>query len=307
MPPGDLISDSPMLSIVTATWNNLAYSKPYLESLLAHPPPAPWELVWVDDGSTDGTRDWLRGLPAARHRVLLNEHNLGFAGANNRGANMARGDVLALLNNDLVLTSGWCAPMLESLGTIAKVGAVGNVQLDAKTGRVDHAGVCFNLVGTGEHHLRGSSRPPPGPGAFHPAVTAACLLIRRDVFFAHQGFDENYRNGCEDLDLCLRLSGRGFRHWVDHRSVIHHHVSASRGRREGDLNLRRFLQTWGEKTHRIGQAQWPRHYLRKYLHQPSRYNPIKVMDALLRLARLRDGDSAWAARQRRRLLGDPAT
>ena len=64
------------------------------------------EIILVDDGSTDGTRAWLDGL-SSPFRTVLNARNLGFAGANNRGAALARGEYLFLLNNDLVLTPGW--------------------------------------------------------------------------------------------------------------------------------------------------------------------------------------------------------
>lgn len=292
-----------MLSLVTSTYNHLALTQDFLTSLQCHPPPEPWEIVWVDDGSTDGTREWLHRLPRKRHRVLLNDQNFGFAAANNRAARAATGSVLALLNNDLLLNAGWCEPMLESLRRVDRIGLVGNVQLDASTGRVDHAGVVFNLVGSGEHAFRGRRSPPPGAGAFYPALTAACCLVRRDVFLASDGFDEGYRNGCEDLDLCLRLSAAGLRHWVDYRSVVRHHVGASRGRRVADANLARFLRRWGEHTALLGREQWPAHYLRKYSRSPHRYNFRKLLDALLRLAGLRKGPSLWAERRRLALLG----
>ena len=294
-----------MLSIVTALYNKLELTQAFGESLRRNPPPEPWEIVWVDDGSTDGTRDWLLTLPSPRHRVLLNEQNLGFAASNNRGVRAAAGETIALLNNDLVLTPGWFTPMSESLASIERIGVVGNIQLNASTGFVDHAGVVFDLVGMGDHHLKNRLHPPSGNGRFYHAATAACWLVRRQTFLDAGGFDERYRNGCEDIDLCLRLEHAGFRHWVDYRSVIRHHVSASRGRSAThDANHRLFLQTWAHLTSEWGRTDWPAHYLAKHRHQPARLNAFKTIDAVLRLLRLKHGDSTWAAKKRQTILAE---
>ena len=291
-----------MLSIVTALFDKLPLTRAFLESLERHPPDGPWEIIWVDDGSTDGTREWLATLPSPRHRVILNERNLGFAASNNRGAAAAAGETLALLNNDLVLTPGWFAPMAAALASDPTLGVVGNVQLDAATGRVDHAGIYFHLVGLPTHAGKHRRHPPRGDGHFSPAATAACWLIRRDVFLETGGFDEGYRNGGEDIDLCLRLSATGRRHWISHRSVIWHHVGASRGRAVINANNRRFLEKWAHVTVAHGQREWARDYLLRHARQPWRLNGPKTLDALLRLLRLRHGDSAWAAKKRRAIL-----
>jgi O-antigen biosynthesis protein len=291
-----------MISIVTATYNKLQLSRAYLASLEANPPSDSWELVWVDDGSTDGTRDWLRTLPAPQHRYIFNNSNMGFATSNNRGVQVAYGDTIALLNNDLVLTPGWWEPLYSHLSKTPNIGVTGNVQLDFNTHKVDHAGVIFNLIGTGEHHYRGSKNPPHGIGAYFPAITAACWVMHKRTFMDANGFNENYHNGCEDLDLCLRLSRKGLRHWVDFRSVIYHHVGATRGHNPNSENTRRFLNEWSSVTAKLGLEQWPRHYLRKYRQTPLKYNLTKTLDAFSRLVGLRQGPSHWAELQRSKLL-----
>ena len=122
-----------LVSFVIPLYNCLPLTQAMLASLQATLPAGlAHEILFVDDGSTDGTRDWLHAFPPLRSppfRLLLNEHNLGFAVGNNRAAAIARGRFLALLNNDLVLTPGWLEPMLAAhAGLRDRAGLIGNVQ-----------------------------------------------------------------------------------------------------------------------------------------------------------------------------------
>ena len=105
------------VSIIIPLYNCLPLTQAMLASLQATlPGRLKHEIVFIDDGSTDGTREWLRTLRGPEFNVLLNERNLGYAASNNRAANVARGEFLALLNNDLILQPGWLEPMLAALG-----------------------------------------------------------------------------------------------------------------------------------------------------------------------------------------------
>lgn len=224
------------------------------------------EVIFVDDGSTDGTREWLRALPAPA-RALLNERNRGFAGACNRGAAEARGRTLFFLNNDLVLRPGWFEPMLALLDRDPRAGLVGNIQRDARTGAVDHTGVSFNHKGKPEHRhdrplaarLRGFREAD--------AVTGACCAILAGTWRELGGFDEGFRNGGEDVDLCLRARAAGRRNLVSFRSIVLHHVSASPGRKLRDeQNSRRLAERWRPAIARLSARAWARHYLSTQWH-----------------------------------------
>lgn len=230
-----------------------------------------YEIILVDDGSTDGTREWLASLTPP-YRVVLNEANLGYGAANNRGAAVAAGKLLALLNNDLVLRPGWFEPLLaahRSLGS--RAGLVGNVQRDARTGAVDHVGIRINHQGKPEHDRR-----PPSPWARLvapvrrvPAVTGACVLISADLWRRLGGFDEGYLNGCEDVDLCLRAREEGRINAVALRSVVGHVISASPGRKLRDeANTRRLCLRWRDTLAREGVPAWCRHHLEAHLPEP---------------------------------------
>lgn len=209
------------------------------------------EVIFVDDGSSDGTREWLRSL-AAPARVILNEQNLGFAGACNRGAAAATGRALFFLNNDLVFQPGWFEPMLALLDAHPGAGVVGNIQHDALTGALDHTGVAFNHKGKPEHLrdrpfaalLRGSREVD--------AVTGACCALLASTWRELGGFDEGFRNGGEDVDLCLRARAAGRANFVSFRSVVLHHVSASPGRKLRDEeNSRRLAERWPDQLARL--------------------------------------------------------
>ncbi len=231
------------VSFIVPLFNCLPLTQAMLASLRATLPAGlEHEILLVDDGSTDGTRPWL-GTLGAPCRALLNERNLGFAGACNRGAAAAHGEFLFFLNNDLVLLPGWLEPMLEAFRRFPDAGLVGNVQRNFATGAVDHAGLAFNAKGKPEHlTARGGGRWRAVMG-----VTGACFGIRRELWRELGGFDEHYVNGCEDVDLALRAAARGRRHYVALRSEVRHHVSASPGRKLRDEhNTARLVRRWRE-------------------------------------------------------------
>src|SRR5690606_25623817 len=131
--------------------------------------------------------------------------NLGYAVTNNRASAAARGEWLVLLNNDLILQPRWLEPMLRLHRRLGpRAGLIGNVQRTVDSGVVDHAGIVINRCGKPEH---ARSLPawwvrPFLPWRSVPAVTGACLLVRRSLWLELGGFDEGFVNGGEDIDLC---------------------------------------------------------------------------------------------------------
>lgn len=221
------------VSVVVPVFNHLAHTQAMLRSLQdSLPEGLDCEIILVDDASTDGTRDWLAGLRSERLKVHLNASNQGFAATCNAGAQLAKGDLLCFLNNDLILAPGWLGPMLQVLlDPRCKAGVVGNVQRRVDDGALDHAGVRLNAAGQLEH-IRHLDKTDLGQGAGAAealAVTGACVVVRRSDFEACGGFEAQYRNGGEDMDLCFKLRARGLRAYVALGSCVAHHVSLSRG------------------------------------------------------------------------------
>lgn len=267
------------VSFLIPLYNCLAFTQAMLASLRATLPAGlPHEIIFIDDGSTDGTRPWLASLatdPAIR--VVLQRENLGYAAANNAGAAVARGQFLALLNNDLVLTPRWLEPMLAAHRAYGdRAGLVGNLQLDAATGALDHAGIAINLQGKPEHlrRLPLASRLAPFvcPHRRSVAVTGACVLVRRALWEKLGGFDEKFINGCEDVDLCLRAAAAGHVNLVALRSVVRHHISSSPGRKLRDeANTRHLVLRWHDTLCQLGARLWCRDHLATYLRDPRNF------------------------------------
>ena len=129
------------ISIITALYNRLDLTRIYLESLERTLAGWNYEVLLVDDGSTDGTREFLATLPGPRYRVWLNDTPRGFAANNNAAARRAEAPLLCLLNNDTVLLPGWLEPMARLARWDRRVAMVGNVQREPVSGLIDHFGV----------------------------------------------------------------------------------------------------------------------------------------------------------------------
>jgi GT2 family glycosyltransferase/glycosyltransferase involved in cell wall biosynthesis len=249
------------LSIITPLFNRLDMTRAFVAALPGSLPSGlEWECLLVNDGSTDGTSAWLDSL-SPPFRVFQDESNLGFAAACDHGAREARGDILALLNNDLVVSPGWLPPMLAALSR-PRVGLVGNVQRRVSDGAVDHAGIAVDAAGK-IAHVRRLPRHARGTRAAF-AVTGACCLVRRADFLVLGGFDTAFKNGGEDIDLALKLRARGQRTVVCLDSVVRHHVSSSRGpvslRDERNSSL--LYRRWREIIVREAALAWARKAVR---------------------------------------------
>ncbi len=278
---------APRISFISSLHNCLPLTQAMLASLETTVDLTNHQVVLIDDASSDGTAAFLETLNGKPNfTILSNCENLGFAAANNKAAKRATNEILVFINNDLEFAPGWLDPMLEALQTAPQAGAVGNVQRNYATDLVDHAGIFFDLEGLPTHAHKNRSNPPAGRLLERNAVTAACLAIRRDTFLEVGGFDEAYQNGCEDVDLCLKLKQRGYRHYVALQSVVRHHISVSPGRNDNNArNTDVFRERWADFAAPLGRKEWPREYFRRYARYWWRMNPKLAIKALSIIAR----------------------
>ena len=247
-----LRAELPYCSIIIPVRNRSMFTKACLLAIEKSVPAdkLPHEVIVVDDGSTDDTPALLTSwcLSRVNARVLRLSQNSGFARACNEGARLARGKYIVLLNNDTLPTPGWLESMLELAAGEPEVGIVGS-KLLFPDGRIQHIGVAFDEGKNPGHIYRGfpADIRPAKVSREYQAVTGACLLVDRDLFWSVGGLDEAYENSYEDVDLCLKLRARGCRILVCADSTLYHFESMSENRHARDFRNRALLKIrWGD-------------------------------------------------------------
>ncbi len=238
----------PRVSILIPVHNRLDLTRACLDSVFATATSSPlFEVIVIDDGSTDGTPEFLHSLhPPVR--TIQNEARKSFAEKINMAALLARGEYMCLLNNDTLATAGWLEKLLAAARGNPRIGVVGNRHLTPGTDLINHAGMVFNKRGVAVHLYRGQ------PADFWPALisqefqilTAACWLVKKQTFLELGGFDPAFKNGFEDVDFCLRARQKGYKIFYAADSVIYHHGLSTPGRTDHELNNAEYFKCkWG--------------------------------------------------------------
>lgn len=240
---------APLTSIVILTRNELEVTCACVESIRRHTP-EPHELVFVDNGSTDGTVEYLRSLEGAV--VIENGRNLGFGGGCNQGIAASLGERVLLLNNDVVVTRDWLGALHRALDADPSVGLVGpRSNRVAGIQQVDDVDYDIEtLEGLDEWAADWCARHR-GTITDFPRLVGFCILVKREVLDRIGGFDLRFGLGnFEDDDFCLRAGVAGWTCHVVHDSWVHH-VGSRTFRSEGidyraslAENLERFIATW---------------------------------------------------------------
>jgi GT2 family glycosyltransferase len=223
------------VSVAVLSWNG----RHHLETCLAalgeqQHPGVPWEILVLDNGSTDGTAEWLRGDPPpglANLRLIESPVNLGFCAGNNRLVAEAAGDAVAFLNNDTRPRPDWLRGLVAAFSAAPDdVAAVSGQIVDWAGERLDFARGAMTFDG---HAFQIDYRRPldrakvPAEGEELLFACGGNLLIRKSSFLAAGGFDEAYFAYLEDVDLGWRLWSGGERVTFAPGAVVHHRSSAT--------------------------------------------------------------------------------
>jgi GT2 family glycosyltransferase len=239
----------PHVTVIVPTKDAPAHLERCLRSIFARSTYPSFEVILVDNGTTD---------PEARRLFELHpvgvvpfDEPFNFSRVNNLGVANASGEFVVFLNNDTEVETPEWLEVLVSLAERDDAGAVGPL-LVYPNGTVQHAGVVLGLRGTADHIMRGLPATADGhAGSLScarevSAVTAACMALRRETFLEAGGFDEHFGTHYQDVDLCLRLGRSGRRNVFTPRAVVRHAESATRGADYDQLDRALLLDRWGE-------------------------------------------------------------
>lgn len=235
-------------SIVILTYNQLEYTKRCLESIKKYTEKDSYEIIVIDNNSTDGTPNWLREQRDIK--VILNDENLGFPKGCNQGIEVASGDSILLLNNDTVVTENWLANLRKCLFSDKGIGAVGPV-----TNNCDH----YQRIQTSYKNIDEMYSFAHGYNIsdrekWHESIMLIgfCLLIKREVIDSIGILDERFSPGnYEDTDYCFRMKKAGYSLIICRDTFIHHYGNVSFNEAPSlfnnilTINREKFKEKWG--------------------------------------------------------------
>ncbi len=233
--------ESVVLSIIVPCWNALSYTERCLASVVR------WtsvvhELILIDNGSEDGTAEFLRsfrrrhlrrngarGAISTLHGIHLffNGRNRGFPRAINQGMRAARGKYVVWLNNDVVVTPGWAEGLVACAETSTTIGAVG--PRAHRTGGVQNVpGVGYKIIGQLPYFAEAWAMKNGGGLRFTDRLLGFCLLVTSEAVRRIGFVDERFGlGGYEDIDYCYRLARAGYRLAVAEGVFVHHELHAT--------------------------------------------------------------------------------
>lgn len=246
--------EHPLVSVVIPVHNKVLVTGNCLASLLLAPNRATFEIILVDDGSTDETLqlpDIIKGVRFLRHAEAQ-----GFVRSCNYGASLARGTYVLMLNNDTEVTPGWIDELLYPFDHFAEVGMSG-AQLLYPNGKLQEAGGIVWGNGDPWNYGRGGNASDPRYNYIRQVdyISGACILLRRDLWNELGGFDEQYAPAYfEDADLAFRVREKGLKTVYTPFSRVVHFEGVSSGKSVTGSGMKRFQEVNRPKF----KARWSR-------------------------------------------------
>lgn len=235
-----------MTSIIIPTYNGLALLQSCVESIRTYTG-TPYEIIVVDNGSKDGTTAYCR---SERITFISMPSNVGFPAACNRGLQLACGDELLLLNNDVVVTQGWLTNLKRALYSSPDIGIVGpTTNFASGKQQVD---IIYKDLEDFQAAAQKANIPDPSKWIEAKRLVGLCFLFRREVFERVGLLDESFSPGhYEDDDYCYRARLLGYRLLIGGDTLVHHEGSVS-FKKEYNNELQQLI----ERNRNLFIAKW---------------------------------------------------
>jgi GT2 family glycosyltransferase len=258
------VTSRPTASIIILTYNNLKYTRLCLESIFAKTEAPDFEVILVDNASTDDTPAYLQSFAAQKNNVklILNPENTGFPHGNNQGAAIAQGQYLVLLNNDTVVTEGWLSGLIRHLQdpTVGMVGPVTN-----SSGNETRIAVDYQQLEEMPAFARAYAQAHQSQSFEISMLPFHCVALRREIFDQTGLIDERFSLGMfEDDDYAIRLQKQGLKLLCAEDVFIHHWGSASFSAL-GETEYRRLFEENRQKFEHKWGCPWQPHLYRREL------------------------------------------
>ena len=252
----------PLASIITVTVNNIDYTKLCIESIFAKTAYPNYELIIVDNASSDGTCEWLQELREKHNnvKVVLNKENLGFAAAINIGIKESKGEYIIFLNNDTIVTRGWINGLTQHLMKTLGIGMVGPVT--NSIGNEAKINVKYRDELSMELFAEKYTTKNKGIVFEIPVLALYCAAMCRDVMEKVGLLDEQFSVGMfEDDDYSLRIKRAGLK-VVCAEDVFIHHFGGASFSRMGSQKYQRIFEENRNKFERKWGMSWKPHKYR---------------------------------------------
>lgn len=244
------LKEQPLVSIIIPTRDMSELLDNCLKSIFEKSKYFNFEIVIVDNGSEEESTfkvfdKWVSRFPK-KVNILRLDIPFNYSKLNNEAAGICNGDYLVLLNNDIeVISENWIEEML-GYAQQNRIGAVG-VKLLYPDNTIQHSGVTMGLGGVAGHAFRTKSVSDPGyfgglmVNRNCSVVTAACLMVRKDLYLDVQGLDERLSVAFNDVDFCLKLLNKGYSNVCLNQIKLYHHESKTRGTEDTVEKKARFM------------------------------------------------------------------
>ena len=248
---------SKFTSIIIVTFNGLEYTKLCIESIRKFTKRGSYEIIVIDNNSTDGTKEWISNQDDLK--IILNEDNLGFTAACNEGISIDVGDIL-LLNNDIIVTPRWLENLNKALYSNSNIGAVGPVSNYVSNNQqvdINYSNIYEMLEFANEFNISNNEL-----WEYRIKLIGYCYLIKKEVVDKVGVLDERFTPGhYEDDDISIRILCSGYNLLVCKDTFVHHFGSASFKKKDGlgasiSTNYYKFIEKWGFEVAFGAPVKW---------------------------------------------------